>query len=243
MTIDATLITAEHWRQAWASFQNLPAQQQGIATLFDHIKQADPALLAANAEWLQQFSPAAPPAPPAATHPNPLPVPYLHQQDMNGDGWRKCFTTTAAMIAEHLGAEPRGVAGERAFDATRAAYGDTTVATAQLAALRHLGLDAHYGTDGTKQRIIDLLNQGHPVGLGILHHGSTAAPTGGHWILAIGHTPTHCIVHDPFGEENLVAGTWVHQGTGGEAVHYSWANLLPRWQPGGSGGWYLWAAK
>ena len=45
------------------------------------------------------------------------------------------------------------------------------------------------------------------------------------------------------GEKALVDGTWAHQGTGGEAVHYSWANLLPRWMPGGSGGWYLYAAK
>jgi hypothetical protein len=26
-------------------------------------------------------------------------------------------------------------------------------------------------------------------------------------------------------------------------VHYSWKNLLPRWMPGGSGGWYLWATR
>lgn len=175
------------------------------------------------------------------TLPNPLDVPYLHQQDMAQDGWRKCFTTTAAMIAEHVGAEPRGLAGELAYDHVRERYGDTTTAQAQLAALRHIGLEAHYGTDGTKQKIIELLNQGHPVGLGMLHHGSTAHPTGGHWILAIGYTSTHCIVHDPYGEQDLVNGTWVRQGSGGAAVKYSWANLLPRWMPGGSGGWYLWA--
>jgi hypothetical protein len=147
------------------------------------------------------------------------------------------------MIAEYLGAEPRGVAGELAYDAVRSQYGDTTVAEAQLAALRHLGLKAHYSTDGTQQKVVELLDQGHPVGLGMLHHGSTAHPTGGHWILAIGHTPTHCIVHDPYGEQDLVSGTWAQQGSGGEAVKYSWANLLPRWMPGGSGGWYLWCEK
>lgn len=240
MTMADLQITPEHWQQAWASYKGLPAQQQGIRTLFDHIAAADPALLADGAEWLQQFSPPAPPAPAIS---NPLPVPYLQQMDMASDGWRKCFTTCSAMLAEYLGAEPRGVAGERAYDATRATYGDTTTSQAQLAALRHLGLQAHYGTDGTQQRLIELLDAGHPVGLGILHHGSTAAPTGGHWILAIGHTPTHCIVHDPYGEENLVAGTWVTQGSGGASQHYSWANLMPRWCPGGSGGWYLWATK
>lgn len=240
MPIEQTMITLEHWHQAWASYKGTPAQLQGTATLFAHITKVDPSLLVGNAEWLEQFSP---PAPAAAAIANPLPVPYLHQQAMASDGWRKCFTTTSAMIAEYLGAEPQGVAGERAYDAVRSTYGDTTTSEAQLAALRHLGLQAHYGTDGTQQRIIQLLDQGHPVGLGELHRGSTAHPTGGHWILAIGHTPTHCICHDPYGEQDLAAGTWEQEGSGGQAVHYSWANLLPRWQPGGSGGWYLWVTK
>ena len=240
MAMSDITFSPERFAQFWAAFKGEPQQLAGIEELRQHIAQSDPALLTEGASWVQNFRKE---QPAAAKGTNPLPVPYLHQQDMASDGWRKCFTTTAAMIAEYLGAEPRGVAGERAYDAVRAAYGDTTVATAQLAALRHLGLDAHYATDGTKQKIIDLIDKGCPVGMGILHHGSTSAPTGGHWILAIGHTDTHCICHDPFGEESLVDGTWAHQGTGGEAVHYSWANLLPRWMPGGSGGWYLYATK
>ena len=239
MTIQDVQFTADRWAQFWSSFKAEPQQLAGIEELRLAIIQADPTLLTETASWSLNYRKSQPK--PTAT--NPLPVPYLHQQDMASDGWRKCFSTTAAMIAEYLGAEPRGVAGERAYDAVRAAYGDTTVAEAQLAGLRHLGLNAHYSTEGTKQKIIELIDQGNPVGLGMLHHGSTAHPTGGHWILAIGHTPTHCIVHDPFGEQDLVAGTWVHQGSGGESVRYSWKNLLPRWMPGGSGGWYLWATK
>ena len=242
MTIQDVQFSPRRWVEFWDAFKAEPQQLAGIEELRQNILQADPGLLTETASWAVNFRKA--PATPAQPQgQNPLPVPYLHQQDMASDGWRKCFTTTAAMIAEYLGAEPRGVAGERAYDAVRAAYGDTTVATAQLAALRHLGLDAHYGTDGTKQKIIELIDKGCPVGLGILHHGSTSAPTGGHWICLVGHTPTHAICHDPFGEESLVDGTWAHQGTGGEFVHYSWKNLLPRWMPGGSGGWYLWATK
>jgi len=242
MTIDQVQMDASRWRQFWDSFKAEPQQLAGIEELRQNILQSDPGLLTETASWAVNFRKA--PATPAQPQgKNPLPVPYLHQQDMASDGWRKCFTTTAAMIAEYLGAEPRGVAGERAYDAVRAAYGDTTVATAQLAALRHLGLDAHYGTDGTKQKIIELIDKGIPVGCGMLHHGSTAHPTGGHWLLAVGHTETHCIVHDPYGEQDLAAGTWAKQGSGGEFVHYSWKNFLPRWQPGGSGGWYLWATK
>ena len=126
----------------------------------------------------------------------------------------------------------------------RAKYGgDTTTSRAQLAALRHLGLDAHYETSGNKARLIELIDKGIPVGIGFLHHGSTAAPTGGHWILVIGYDADHAICHDPFGEESLVDGTWAHQGTGGESVKYSWKNLLPRWMPGCSGGWLLYATK
>ena len=238
-------ITSDHWRQAWKAYADLPGQQQGIATLHAALQQHAPGLLDDNAAWLEQFrgSSSNPAVPAHAGISNPLPVPYLSQLNNDSDGWRKCFTTTAAMIAEYLGAEPRGVAGERAYDHLRKNYGDTTVAEAQLQALRHLGLDAHYGTDGTQQRITQLLEQGHPVGLGMLHHGSTAHPTGGHWILAVGHTPTHCIVHDPYGEQDLVAGRWITQSGNGALLKYSWANLLPRWQPGGSGGWYLWATR
>jgi len=239
VTIQDVQFTPERWRQVLDAWKGEPQQVAGMEELRQAICQADPSLLSESASWLANFHKEQPR--PAVS--NPLAVPYLHQQDMASDGWRKCFTTTAAMIAEYLGAEPRGVAGERAYDAVRTNYGDTTVAGAQLAALRHLGLNAHYGTDGSQQRVIELLDQGHPVGLGMLHHGSTAHPTGGHWILAIGHTPTHCIVHDPYGEQDLVSGTWAQQGSGGEAVKYSWANLLPRWMPGGSGGWYLWCEK
>jgi hypothetical protein len=239
MTMSDITFTAERWAEFWKAFKGEPQQLAGVEELRQHIAQSDPGLLTEGASWAQNFRKEQ--AAPKGI--NPLPVPYLHQQDMAADGWRKCFTTTSAMIAEYLGAEPRGVAGERAYDAVRTNYGDTTVAEAQLAALRNLGLDAHYATDGTKQKIVDLLDQGRPVGLGMLHHGSTAHPTGGHWILAIGHTPTHCICHDPYGEQDLAAGTWAQEGSGGQAVQYSWANLLPRWQPGGSGGWYLWATK
>jgi hypothetical protein len=241
MTIEQVQMDANRWRQFWDSFKAEPQQLAGIEELRQNILQSDPGLLTETASWAVNFRKA--PATPAQPQgQNPLPVPYLHQQDMASDGWRKCFTTTAAMIAEYLGAEPRGVAGERAYDAVRAAYGDTTVAEAQLAGLRHLGLNAHYGTDGTKQRLIELIDKGCPVGVGWLHHGSVNSPTGGHWGCCVGYDESHVIMHDPFGEADLINGTWDKQGAGGEFVKYSWKNWLPRWQPGGSGGWYLWVS-
>ncbi|MCE2836922.1 MAG: C39 family peptidase [Cyanobium sp. 49614_E6] len=239
MTIQDLVFTPDRWRQVFEAYKGEPQQLAGIEELRQAIAQSDPTLLTETASWLANFHKAQP-EPAKAT--NPLPVPYLHQQDMTSDGWRKCFTTTAAMIAEYLGAEPRGVAGERAYDAVRANYGDTTTAEAQLAALRHLGLDAHYRTDGDKQRLMDLIDKGCPVGVGWLHHGSVNSPTGGHWTCAVGYDNDHVIMHDPFGDADLINGTWDQQGTGGEFVKYSWKNWLPRWQPGGSGGWYLWCA-
>jgi hypothetical protein len=241
-TTPSTSLTSQRWQAFWGNFKGEPQQLAGIEELRQAIVDCNPVLMDEGASWVANFHKEQPePAAPAVS--NPLPVKYLHQQDMASDGWRKCFTTCSAMIAEYLGAEPQGVAGERAYDACRAQYGDTTTAEAQLAALRHLGLNAHYETSGNKERLIQLIDQGCPVGIGFLHHGSVDMPTGGHWALVIGHTDTHAIVHDPFGNLGLVSGRWESQGAGGEAVHYSWANLLPRWMPGGSGGWLLWATK
>lgn len=239
MTVSDIQFSAERWAQFWGSFKGEPQQLAGIEELRQHIAKADGCLLTEGASWVANFHKEQ--VVPKGI--NPLPVPYLHQQDMAADGWRKCFTTTSAMIAEYLGAEPRGVAGERAYDAVRTQYGDTTVAEAQLAALRHLGLDAYYETSGNKARIIQLIDKGIPVGCGWLHHGSLAAPTGGHWTLAVGYDNDHVIMHDPFGEADMLTGAWDKQGAGGEFVKYSWRNWLPRWMPGGSGGWLLWATK
>ena len=32
---------------------------------------------------------------------------------------------------------------------------------------------------------------------------------GGHWLIVVGHPPTHLIVHDPFGEADLVSGATI----------------------------------
>jgi Peptidase_C39 like family len=237
-----TAFSAQRWAEFWRNFKGEPQQLEGIEELRQAIAESNPVLMDEGAGWVARFR-EVPPAPAAPAFGNPLQVPYLHQQDMASDGWRKCFTTCSAMIAEYLGAEPRGLAGERAYDAVRADYGDTTTAEAQLAALRHLGLNAHYGTDGDKQKIINLIDKGIPVGCGWLHHGSVDSPTGGHWSCAVGYDDVHVIMHDPFGEASMTLGIWDQQGSGGEFVKYSWANWLPRWMPGGSGGWYLWATK
>ena len=83
------------------------------------------------------------------------------------------------------------------------------------------------------------LKAGRPVAVGVLHHGSVSAPSGGgHYVVVIGYTNLSWIVHDPYGELDLVNGTWAQQGLGGKSVLYSYRNFNPRWLPAGShSGW------
>ncbi len=49
---------------------------------------------------------------------------------------------------------------------------------------------------------------GIPIPCGYLHRGPISSPAGGgHWLIVVGITPSHVIVHDPLGEADLVNGT------------------------------------
>jgi len=40
-----------------------------------------------------------------------------------------------------------------------------------------------------------------------VHRGPVERPTGsGHWLIVVGHTPTHLVVNDPWGEPDLLSG-------------------------------------
>ena len=96
--------------------------------------------------------------------------------------------------------------------------------------------------DGTEQDLFDLLDEGTPVPIGILHKGSVDAPTGGgHWICLIGYDELYFHVHDPFGELNLIGGGYPKNGPeDGNNVRYSRKNLMKRWLiASNSDGWYM----
>lgn len=180
---------------------------------------------------------AAPPtARPAGGHPNPLNVPWFDQLNMDdGAGWRDCFSASSAMLAAYWGKDPN----ENAYNHLREQYGDTTSSDAQLAALRHLGLKADFHTDGTLATLRSEIDAGRPVAVGWLHHGPASAPSGGgHWTVVIGYDETGVIMNDPYGSCDLVNGGYPENHNGARQ-HYSFRNWLPRWQPQGSGGWYL----
>jgi GH24 family phage-related lysozyme (muramidase) len=187
-------------------------------------------------------APPAQPKPPAAkAHPNPLPVPYFDQMLMSdGEGWRECFSASCGMLAKFWGK----CADQNAYNAIRQTYGDTTDAQAQLKALDHLGLDASFRMDGTLAMLKAEIDAGRPVAVGWLHHGSSTAPSGGgHWTVVIGYDATGVIMNDPYGSCDLVSGGYPGGGNPydqlGHSDHYSYTNWLPRWQPGGSAGWFL----
>jgi GH24 family phage-related lysozyme (muramidase) len=176
-----------------------------------------------------------------------LAVPYLSQNDSTtGQGSRMCFSSSCAMAAAFL--KPGCLRGSGQLDDQYLAlvqrHGDTTDANAQVAALRSLGLEARFRTDGRIDHLIEQLKLDIPCPVGWLHKGSATAPSGGgHWSLVIGWDPaTHqLLMHDPNGEADLVNGGYVSQAiNSGKSLRYSERNWGRRWQVEGPGsGWWI----
>ena len=165
-----------------------------------------------------------------------LDVPFESQHDnASGSGWRECFSSSSAMLARFWGAVP----GDDAYNLIRRRFGDTTTAAAQVRALRSLGLQSHFWTNGTRRDLENEIRGGRPVGVGWLHRGSVRAPGGGHWSVIVGLDGSHFFMHDPAGEPLLMSGGHI-RGSNGKARRCSWLNFLPRWEvEGPRTGWYL----
>jgi GH24 family phage-related lysozyme (muramidase) len=176
-----------------------------------------------------------------------LAVPYLSQNDSStGQGGRMCFSSTCAMAAAFL--KPGCFKGQGQLDDQYLAlvqrHGDTTDASAQVAALQELGLQARFRSDGHIEQLIEQLERGIPCPVGWLHKGSVASPTGGgHWSLVIGWDAAsrQLLMHDPNGKADLVNGGYVSRAnSSGEGLRYSERNWGRRWQVEGPGsGWWL----
>jgi len=174
---------------------------------------------------------------PANTNDNPLDVPYQSQLDnASGTGYRECFSSSCAMVAMYYGK----IENDDAYNLIRQKYGDSTDAAAQVQALRELGLEARFVTNGTTGDLRRLIDEGRPVPVGWLHKGPVQAPTGGgHWSVIIGYEDSSWIVNDPNGEASLVNGGYTNSKDGSNQK-YSYKNWNPRWIVGGEGdGWYL----
>lgn len=179
---------------------------------------------------------------------NPLlSVPYYSQRDSNsGHAWRMCFSSSCAMLLQSLmpGTLP-GANGDDAYLRRVFKYGDTVNASAQVQALRSFGLHASFYQNLDWSHVDAQLDRGIPVPIGILHHGHVSYPVGGgHWLIIIGKKSNDTgtveddqyIVHDPFGDLDLINGHYFGS-TNGQKLFYSRKNLDPRWRVRGTGGW------
>jgi len=169
-----------------------------------------------------------------------LNVPYFSQRDnKSGQGYRECFSSSCAMVAAYFGE----VKTDDQYNVTRAKYGDTTEANAQVKALTELGLKAQFLQSGTVAILEREIRASRPVAVGWLHHGTAAAPSGGgHWSVVIGFDKESFLLNDPYGEADVVNGGYVN--TSGAGVRYSRKNWQRRWEVDGPGsGWMMLVTK
>ena len=174
-------------------------------------------------------------------HPNPLVgVPRFSQRDSAqlAQRDRTCFSSSCAMLLEAL--KPgvlTGPNGDDQYLARVRQFGDTTDPAAQIKALASYGITARFSKQASFSTLEQQIAAGIPVPCGYLHRGPVSRPAvGGHWLIVVGITPSHLIVHDPLGEADLVNGTTI----GGTArfCRYSRANFGRRWMVEGEGtGW------
>lgn len=170
-----------------------------------------------------------------------LAVPYQFQRDnAGGNGWRECFSSSVAMLCMFHGR----IRSDDAYISLRRPHGDTTDASAHLRTVRGLGLLPTFSQTWGRPTLEASIRAGVPVAVGWLHHGTAAKPTGGgHWSVVIGTNARGPIMHDPYGEPDLVNGGHIIHRTG-RAVQCSWQNWLPRWTVEGPGsGWVFTVRK
>jgi hypothetical protein len=171
-----------------------------------------------------------------------LDVPYFYQKDSKtGQGERMCFSSSMAMALDFW--DPDAIDGDDDWYLEQVfKYGDTVSSVAQITAARSLGFDVTFHMDGSIEDMEKLLSNEIPVPIGILHRGHLDHPTGGgHWVCVVGSSGDDFIVHDPFGELDLINGGYIKTGpTDGKFVHYSKRNLAKRWTVQNSNdGWYV----
>jgi hypothetical protein len=187
--------------------------------------------------------PGPPPKPPGRA--NPLPVPWFAQLDSaTNESRRMCFSSSCAMLLSFL--KPGVLTGSNGDDQYLARvhqFGDTTDPAAQIKALASYGVTARFSRQASFSTLEEQIAAGIPVPCGYLHRGPISRPGGGgHWLIVVGITPTHLIVHDPFGEADLVNGTTL-RGIA-RFCRYSRRNFARRWMVEGDGtGWAVLAPR
>jgi GH24 family phage-related lysozyme (muramidase) len=170
-----------------------------------------------------------------------LKVKYFSQRDSaTVHAHRMCFSSSCAMMADYLNPTAIQVAEQEDDYYMKNfvfKYGDTTNPNAQVSALRDLGITAQFRQNLSPQDVIDQIDKGIPVPVGFLHHGPVNAPRGGgHWIVIIGYdlNSKQWIVHDPYGELDVVGGGY-YGSTNGANQRYTFRNFNRRWEVNNDG--------
>jgi hypothetical protein len=173
-----------------------------------------------------------------------LTVKYFPQRDsLTTHANRMCFSSSCSMAADYM--KPNAIqVTEQEDDYYMNNYvfkhGDTTNPDAQVKALKDLGVNSSFSKNLSYADIKAQIDKNIPVPVGILHHGHVSAPKGGgHWVCIIGYDDNtkQYIVHDPYGELDLVNGGY-YGSTNGASERYSYAHFNSRWMVEGSGtGW------
>ena len=169
-------------------------------------------------------------------------VPYFHQLSLD-KGYRRCFDASAAMVAALFGA----VQTAEEYGTVRQQFGDTIEVSAQVAALRKLGLNAEFRTDGDEAVLEAEIASGRPVMVGWLHRGDLSRNEPpmcdergcGHWSVVVGFSKETFTLHDPMGTPNLLYGG--HDATtGGKNIEVSRKLFRERWMvEGEKSGWLI----
>lgn len=207
------------WAWAWAQLST--AQQEEFLRRF----RADPATDHAVA------------AKPGTA--GPLAVPYFSQRDSGTDqAARMCFSSSCAMLLEFLRPGTlKGPNGDDQYLRVVQRFGDTTDAGAQVQALQHFGVKARMVFNADFELVCRQLERGIPVPAGYIHRGPVDDPRGGgHYLIIIGIEADHVIVHDPWGEADLIIGSTV--SSNGKNCRYSKKNFGRRWMVSEQGGRY-----
>jgi hypothetical protein len=243
-------MSAERFLDRWQNYCQQSQQVSGIRALHAAIASLEGGaqILDEQAPWARQFSKKPEPAAPSpAKEPLPgkknkgavsLALPFFDQTNDGPDGWRHCQSSAIAMNLAYLGVP--GIEDDIDYLRVVQRHGDTTEQAAHAAALAELKAPGRFITSCSVEWAKAELDKGFGLAFGIVHRGPVSAPSGGgHYIAIRGYDASGWLVHDPYGELNLVRGGWARQGQGaGRKQHYSFANTNPRWLlEGPSCGW------
>lgn len=166
--------------------------------------------------------------------------PFFDQKDNGPEGWRQCQTSSIAMCLKYFKKE--NINDDTDYVKIMQKYGDTTSSNTHLAALKELNVPVEFKRTLDAEDIKIQIRKGKPVPVGVLHKGLADQPMGGgHYIVITGYNDVkgYWLCQDPYGELDVVGGTWAKQYVGaGKNIKYSYKNMERRiFYPSGATGW------